>query len=110
MSEVTIIGIDLAKHVFQLHGAAADGKVLCRRRVRREKLLAFLASQPACDVVMEACGSAHYWAREIGGLGHRVQLIAPAYVKPFSSGRRTTRRMPKPSSRRRSGRRCASWR
>ena len=83
MSEVTIIGIDLAKHVFQLHGAAADGRVLFRRRVRREKLLAFLASQPACDVVMEACGSAHYWAREIGGLGHRVRLVAPAYVKPF---------------------------
>jgi transposase len=83
VTEVNIIGIDLAKHVFQLHGAAADGKVLFRRRVRREKLIGFLASQPACDVVMEACGSAHYWAREIGGLGHRVRLIAPAYVKQF---------------------------
>ena len=78
MSEVSIIGVDSAKHMFQLHGAAADGKVLFRRRVRREKLLAFLASEPACDVVMEACGSAHYWAREIGALGHRVRLIAPA--------------------------------
>lgn len=83
MSEVSIIGIDLAKHVFQLHGAAADGKVLFRRRVRRERLLAFLASQPACEVVMEACGSAHYWGREIAALGHRVRLVAPAYVKPF---------------------------
>jgi transposase len=83
VSEVSIIGIDLAKHVFQLHGAAADGKVLFRRRVRRERLLAFLASQPACEVVMEACGSAHHWGREIGALGHRVRLVAPAYVKPF---------------------------
>ena len=83
MGEVSIIGIDLAKHVFQLHGAAADGRVVFRRRVRREKLLAFFDAQPACDVVMEACGGAHYWAREIGGLGHRVRLVAPAYVKPF---------------------------
>jgi transposase len=57
--------------------------VVFRRRARREQLLAFFAAQPACDVVMEACGSAHYWAREIGGLGHRVRLVAPAYVKPF---------------------------
>ncbi|MCB1993720.1 MAG: IS110 family transposase [Geminicoccaceae bacterium] len=83
MDEVSIIGVDLAKHVFQLHGAAADGRVVFRRRVRREQLLPFLAARPACGVVMEACGSAHYWAREIGALGHRVRLVAPAYVKPF---------------------------
>ena len=83
MDEVSIIGVDLAKQVFQLHGAAADGRVVFRRRVRRAKLLPFFSGQPACEVVMEACGSAHYWAREIGALGHRVRLIAPAYVKPF---------------------------
>ena len=82
MGEVSIIGIDLAKHVFQLHGAAADGRVVFRRRVRREKLLAFFDAQPACDVVMEACRRALLGA-EIGGLGHRVRLVAPAYVKPF---------------------------
>jgi hypothetical protein len=78
-----MIGIDLAKHVFQLHGSAADGTVLFRRKLRREKLLDFLAAQPACVVAMEACASAHYWGREIGRLGHEVRLVAPAYVKPF---------------------------
>lgn len=83
MSEVSIIGIDLAKHVFQLHGAAADGTVLFRRRLRRERMLEFLASVGSCVVAMESCGGAHYWAREIGRLGHEVRLIAPAYVKPY---------------------------
>ena len=83
MGEISTIGIDLAKHVFQLHGSAADGAVLFRRRLRREKLLEFLASQAACVVAMEACASAHYWAREIQRLGHEVRLIAPVYVKPF---------------------------
>lgn len=83
MGKVSMIGIDLAKHVFQLHGAAADGTVLFRRRLRREKLLDFLAAQPACVVALEACASAHYWGREIGRPGHAVRLIAPAYVKPF---------------------------
>ena len=83
MDKVSTIGIDLAKHVFQLHGASGDGAVLFRRRLRREKLLEFLATQPRCVVAMEACASAHYWGREIGRLGHQVRLIAPVYVKPF---------------------------
>lgn len=83
MGKVSMIGIDLAKHVFQLHGAATDGTVLFRRRLRREKLVDLLALQPACVVALEACASAHYWGREIGRLGHAVRLIAPAYVKPF---------------------------
>ncbi len=83
VESVSMIGIDLAKHVFQLHGSAADGTVLFRRKLRREKLLDFLAAQPACVVAMEACASAHYWGREIRRLGHEVRLIAPAYVKPF---------------------------
>jgi transposase len=77
------IGLDIAKHIFQVHGADAAGHVLFRRRVTRSKLLGFLAAQAPCVVAMEACASAHYWAREIGKLGHCVRLIAPAYVKPF---------------------------
>ena len=83
MDEVSIIGIDLAKRSFQLHGARADGSVAFRRKLSRGKLLAFLAAQPRCVVAMEACASAHYWGREIMKLGHEVRLIAPIYVKPF---------------------------
>jgi transposase len=83
MEQVSTIGLDIAKHVFQVHGADAVGHVLFRKRVTRTKLLGFLAAQQPCIVAMEACAGAHYWAREIGKLGHRVRLIAPAYVKPF---------------------------
>jgi transposase len=81
MGEVSIVGIDLAKHVFQLHGARADGAVVFRKKLSRSKLLPFLASLPRCLVAMEACGGAHHWGREIKALGHDVRLIAPAYVK-----------------------------
>jgi transposase len=83
VSEVSTIGLDLAKRVFQAHGADASGKVVFRKRLRREQVLAFFAGRPACVVAMEACSSAHHWAREIGELGHTVRLIAPADVKPF---------------------------
>ena len=83
MEKVGIIGIDLAKRSFQLHGARADGSVAYRRKLSRGKLLSFLASQPGCAVAMEACASAHYWGREIMALGHEVRLIPPIYVKPF---------------------------
>ncbi|MFK4492363.1 transposase [Bradyrhizobium sp. USDA 336] len=83
MNEVTTIGLDLAKYVFQAHGANATGKVVFRKQLRRNKMLAFFAEQPPCLVAMEACSGAHYWAREIGELGHEVRLIPPAYVKPF---------------------------
>ncbi len=83
MGEVSTIGLDLAKSVFQVHGADATGAVLLRRRLRRDQLLVFFAQQPRCVVAMEACASAHHWAREIGALGHEVRLIPPAYVKPF---------------------------
>jgi transposase len=83
MEKVSIIGVDLAKHVFQVHGACADGSVAFRKKISRAKLLSFLASQPKCVVVMEACAGAHGWAREIQSLGHEVRLIAPVYVKPF---------------------------
>ena len=83
MEEVSIIGIDLAKRSFQVHGATADGSVAFRRKLSRGKLLSFLASHPRCTVAMEACASAHHWGREIMALGHEVRLIPPIYVKPF---------------------------
>ena len=83
MSEVAIIGLDLAKRVFQLHGAMADGSVAFRLKLPRARVLDFLASQQRCVVAMEACASAHSWGREIARLGHEVRLIPPIYVKPF---------------------------
>ena len=83
MSEITIIGVDVAKRVFQLHGARADGSVGFRKKLSRSQLLSFLAEQPRCIVAMEACATAHGWGREIESVGHTVRLIPPAYVKPF---------------------------
>ena len=83
MEKVSIIGLDLAKRRFQMHGARADGGVAFRKTLSRDKVLAFLAERPRCVVAMEACGSAHHWGRAIGALGHEVRLIAPIYVKPF---------------------------
>jgi transposase len=75
-----MIGLDIAKHVFQVHRADAVGHVLFRKRVTRAKLIGFLAGQMPCVVAMEACAGGHYWAREISKLGHRVRLIAPALI------------------------------
>ena len=83
MLEVSIIGLDIAKHFFQAHGVDASGHAVLRKKIRRAKLLPFFAAQPPCRVVLEACGGAHHWARELIKLGHHAQLIAPAYVKPF---------------------------
>ena len=82
MSEVSTIGLDIAKAVFHAHGADARGRVVFSRRLTRAKLLEFFAAQPRCIVALEACGGAHHWAREIAPLGHEW-LIPPAYVKPF---------------------------
>ena len=83
MGEVSTIGLDLAKLVFQVHGADASGGVVIRKKLRREQLLPFFASQPRCVVAMEACAGAHHWARELAALGHEPKLIPPPYVKPF---------------------------
>jgi transposase len=83
MSEVTIIGVDLAKRVFQLHGAYNDGSVAFRKKLSRGQFLAFVAQQPKCMIAMEACATAHGWGRELEKLGHEVRLIPPVYVKPF---------------------------
>ena len=83
MREVSTIGLDLAKTVFQLHGVDAAGNVIIRKKLRRGAMLHFLRSLSPCLIGMEACPTAHYWAREIGALGHEVRLIPPAYVKPY---------------------------
>ena len=83
MKDISIIGIDLSKRSFELHGATAEGAVVFRKRLSRGKLLAFLEDQPSCWIVMEACGGAHFWGREIQALGHECALIPPMYVKPF---------------------------
>jgi transposase len=83
MKEVTIVGIDLAKQVFQIHGASADGAVVFRKKLSRAQLVRFMADLPQCIVAMEACATAHHWGREMIRLGHEVRLIPPVYVKPF---------------------------
>jgi len=83
VEEVSIIGIDLAKRSFQVHGARPDGSVAFRRKLSRGKLLDFVVSPPRCAVAMEACASAHHWGREMTRLGHDVRLVPPVYVKPY---------------------------
>ena len=83
MDDVAVIGLDLAKSVFQVHGVDGQGKVVLRRRLSRSKLLPFFASLPRCLVGMETCASANYWARELMALGHEVRLMPPQYVKPY---------------------------
>src|SRR6201982_3136620 len=83
MGEVSTIGLDLAKSVFQVHGVDVDGAVVIRKRISRAKLLEFLASLPACLIGIEACPSAHYWSRRLQALGHTVRLMPPSYVKAY---------------------------
>ena len=83
MTQVSTIGLDLAKRVFQVHGEDAAGKVVLRRQLRRGEVARFFAKLPPCLVGMEACGTAHYWGREIAALGHTVRLMPPTRVKPY---------------------------
>ena len=83
MTKDIMIGVDLAKNVFQLHAASMTGQPKFRKKLSRCSFLRFMAEHPPAVVVMEACGSAHYWAREMIRVGHEVKLIAPHYVKPF---------------------------
>ena len=80
--KITRIGMDIAKSVFQLHFVASHERAALRKKLKRAEVLAFYRAIPACEVGIEACGGAHYWAREIGKLGHAVKLIAPQFVKP----------------------------
>lgn len=83
MTTPTIIGLDIAKSSFQIHGVAACGRTTLRKKLSRGKVLEFFANLPACLIGMEACGGAHYWARELTKLGHEVRLMPPQYVKPY---------------------------
>lgn len=83
MTEITTVGLDIAKYAFHAHGADERGHMLFSKKISRGKLLDFFASLPRCTVALEACGGAHHWGRELASLGHTVRLIPPAYVKPF---------------------------
>ena len=81
--EITTIGIDLSKNVFQIHGVDHRGKTALKKQLKREQMLPYFANFPICLIGIEACGSAHYWARKLTALGHTVKLIAPQFVKPY---------------------------
>lgn len=81
--QITTIGLDIAKNVFQVHGADSIGATVLRKRLRRNQVLDFFVAQPRCIVGIEACATAHHWAREIMALGHDVRLLPPQYVKPY---------------------------
>jgi transposase len=81
--KITTVGIDLAKNVFQVHGIDERGKVLVKKQLRRDQMAVFFTNLPPCLIGMEACGSAHHWARKIQAMGHTVRLMAPQFVKPY---------------------------
>jgi transposase len=83
MNEITTIGLDLAKHVFQVHGVDASGVTVVRKRLRRSEMLAFFARLPSCLIGLEACATAHYWARKLQAIGHEVRLMPAQYVKAY---------------------------
>jgi hypothetical protein len=91
MKQVAMIGIDLAKQVFQIHGTDQHGQPCVRRQLRRSQLLPWLAQQPPCIMAMEACHGAHHWARRLAEMGHDVRLIPPQHVKAFVQGQKNDR-------------------
>lgn len=91
MKEATIVGIDLAKNVFQLHGADKAGKRLWVKKLSRKQVLPFFANLPQCTVAMEACGGSHFWGRKLAAMGHEVKMISPQFVKPFVKSNKNDR-------------------
>ncbi len=83
LRSVTTVGLDLAKHVFQIHAVDADGKIVIATALRRREVLSFFDALPPCVIGLEACGSAHHWARELVKLGHDARLMPPSYVKAY---------------------------
>jgi transposase len=98
MGQAITIGLDIAKSVFQVHGVDESGAVMVRRQVRRAQLLAFFAKLPSCLIGIEACATAHHWARELTKLGHQVRLMPPSYVKPYVKRQKNEPLMPKRSA------------
>ena len=92
MEKINVIGLDLAKNVFQVHGADSDGKKLLSKKLKRDELLEFFAKMPRCLVGLEACGGAHEWARRLEALGFTVKMMAPQHVKPYVQGNKTDAR------------------
>ena len=93
MGEISTIGLDIAKSVFQVHGVDVEGTVVIRKRVSRAKVLEFFTALPPCLIGIEACPTAHHWSRRLQAYGHTVRLIPPRYVKPISSAARMMRTM-----------------
>ena len=89
MSGVVTIGLDLAKSIFQIHGADDAGKMVLRRRLSRHELVPYFAKISPCLIGMEACSAAHHWARELSRFGHSVRLIPPQYAKPYVKRNKT---------------------
>lgn len=83
MKDLKVLGIDLAKNIFQLHGVDSKGKIVLRKRLKREKLAEYMANLPSCLVGLEACMGSHYWARRFKTFGHEVKLMSPQFVKPY---------------------------
>jgi transposase len=90
--KITTIGLDLAKSVFHVHGVDEHGKVVLRKKLKRMEMVNFFVKLLPCLIGMEACGSAHYWARKLGELGHTVKLMAPQFVKPYVKGNKNDAR------------------
>ena len=89
--QIVRIGLDIAKNVFQVHGVNEQGKVMVQKQLSRRKVLAYFAQLPACRIGMEACGSAHYWGRELQKLGHDVRLMAVQLIKPYRTKQKNDR-------------------
>ena len=91
MNKSSVIGLDLAKNVFQIHGVDSDGEVVVRKQLKRSQMRQFFANLEPCLIGMEACGGAHYWSRELSGFGHTVRMMAPVFVKPYLKSNKNDR-------------------
>ncbi len=91
MKQISVIGLDLAKNVFQVHGVNKSGEILLRKQLKRSEIHKFFAKLPPCLVGIEACGGAHYWSRELLRFGHDVRMMAPAFVKPYLKSNKNDR-------------------
>ena len=91
MNKLSVIGLDLAKNVFQIHGINEDGEIVVRKQLKRRDVIRYFARLQPCLIGMEACAGAHYWSRELSKLGHCVRLMAPAFVKPYVKSNKNDR-------------------